>query len=49
MRRLHAIVHAYILGPVRLEADSVRAVRCLFSGLQRMLQDPRIEKGVAGY
>ncbi|MES0874268.1 TetR/AcrR family transcriptional regulator [Sinimarinibacterium thermocellulolyticum] len=49
LRRLHAIFHAYILDPVRLEPEPVRALLCLFTGLQRMLQDPRIESGVAGY
>lgn len=49
LRRLHAIFHTYILDPVRLEPEPVQAVLRLFTGLQRMLQDPRVENGVAGY
>jgi TetR/AcrR family acrAB operon transcriptional repressor len=49
LRRLHAIFHDYILDPVRAESDPVRSVMCLFTGLERMLQDSRIANGVAGY
>lgn len=49
LKRLHAIFDGYILAPMRAEADPVRSVMHLFAGLQRMLQDPRIETGVGGY
>lgn len=49
LRRLHAIFHTYVLDPVRLEPEPVQAVLSLFTGLQRLLQDPRVANGVAGY
>lgn len=49
LRRLHALFDQYILAPMRLQPDPVGAILQLFAGLQRMLQDPRIANGVAGY
>jgi TetR/AcrR family transcriptional regulator, acrAB operon repressor len=49
LRRLHELFDQYILAPMRAEPDPVNAILLLFTGLQRMLQDPRIESGVAGY
>ncbi len=49
LRRLHALFDQYILAPIHAEPDPVNAILLLFTGLQRMLQDPRIENGVAGY
>ncbi|MEQ1439948.1 helix-turn-helix domain-containing protein [Fontimonas sp. SYSU GA230001] len=49
LKRLHAIFDSYILEPMRREPDPIRSIMLLFSGLQRMLQDPRVENGIAGY
>lgn len=49
LKRLHAIFDQYVFEPMRGEADPVRAILCVFTGLQKLLQDPRVEKGVAGY
>ncbi len=49
LRRLHTLFNDYIFDPMRNEDDPVRAVLGLFTGLERLLQDPRVEKGVAGY
>lgn len=49
LKRLHAIFSDYILAPMQAQPDPVRAVLLLFSGLQRMLQDPRVGNGIAGY
>jgi TetR/AcrR family transcriptional regulator, acrAB operon repressor len=49
LRRLHALFDQYILAPMRAQPDPVNAILLLFTGLQRLLQDARIENGVAGY
>ena len=49
LSRLHAIFEHHIYIPMRAEADPVRAVLRMFEGLERLMQDPRVEKGVAGY
>ncbi|MFT4045893.1 MAG: TetR/AcrR family transcriptional regulator [Solimonas sp.] len=49
LQRLHGIFDQYVFAPMRAEADPVRAILHVFTGLQKLLQDPRVEKGVAGY
>ncbi len=49
LKRLHTIFDEYILTPMRHEREPVTAILLLFSGLQRMLKDPRVENGIAGY
>jgi len=49
MRRLHAIFNECIFDPMRKENHSVLRILALFSGLARMLRDPRIVHGIAGY
>lgn len=49
LKRLHAIFETNILEPMRSEPDPIKSIMLLFSGLQRMMQDPRVENGVAGY
>ncbi len=49
LARLHAIFEQNIYTPMRAESDPVRAVLKMFEGLERLMQDPRVEKGVAGY
>ena len=49
LKRLHGIFDSYIFDVMRAEADPVKGVVTLFSGLSKLLQDPRIEKGIGGY
>ncbi|PPE73105.1 TetR/AcrR family transcriptional regulator [Solimonas fluminis] len=49
LKRLHTIFDSYIFDVMRAEPDPVKAVVALFGGLSRLLQDPRIEKGIGGY
>ncbi|NGY03429.1 TetR/AcrR family transcriptional regulator [Solimonas terrae] len=49
LRCLHAIFDQYVFEPMRAESDPVRAILHVFTGLQKLLQDSRVEKGVAGY
>jgi AcrR family transcriptional regulator len=49
LKRLHALFDSYIFEPMRAERDAVPAVLLLFGGLGRLLQDPRVEQGIAGY
>ena len=49
LKRLHLLFDSYIFEPMRAESDPPRAVLAMFNGFERMLKDPRIENGVAGY
>ena len=49
LRRLHALFDQHIFGPMAAEADGARAVLALFHGLEKLLGDPRVLNGVAGY
>ena len=49
LRRLHALFNEYIFDPMRAQADSVPRILALFTGLSRLLQDPRVVNGIAGY
>jgi TetR/AcrR family transcriptional regulator, acrAB operon repressor len=49
LQRLHALFDHYILGPIAAEADGARGVLMLFKGLERLMDDPRVKQGVAGY
>lgn len=49
LQRLHAIFDQHVFDPMRAETDPVRAILYVFTGLQKLLQDPRVEKGLAGY
>jgi len=49
LRRLHALFDLYIFEPMAAEADGSRAVLALFHGLEKLLGDPRVLNGVAGY
>jgi TetR/AcrR family transcriptional regulator, acrAB operon repressor len=48
-QQLHAIFNAYIFDPMRKESDGVTRILMLFTGLGRLLLDPRVTQGVAGY
>lgn len=49
LRQLHAIYNGYIFEPMRAQSDGVARVLTLFTGLGRMVLDPRVTTGVAGY
>lgn len=47
--QLHAIYNLYIFDPMRAQTDGVARILALFTGLGRMVLDPRVTNGVAGY
>jgi AcrR family transcriptional regulator len=49
LQRLHALFDHYIFEPMAAENDGAKAVLALFHGLERLLGDPRVVNGVAGY
>lgn len=49
LRRLHAIFNEYIFEPMRAQNDGVARHLTLFTGLGRLLLDPRVTAGVGGY
>ena len=49
LKQLHSLFYRYVFEPMRTEPDPARGILALFEGLQRLLQDPRVENGVAGY
>lgn len=48
-RQLHALFNEYIFEPMRTHDDGVTRILMLFTGLGRLLRDPRVTEGVAGY
>jgi hypothetical protein len=46
---LHAIYNEYIFDPMRGQHDGVARHLTLFTGLGRLLMDPRVTTGIAGY
>ena len=48
-QQLHSIFNAYIFEPMRAQGDGVTRILMLFTGLGRLLLDPRVQEGVAGY
>ncbi len=49
LQRLHALFDHHIFEPMAAEHDGAKAVLALFHGLERLLGDPRVLNGVAGY
>lgn len=49
LRRLHAIFDEHVFVPMRATPEPVQAILFVFTGMQKLMQDPRVEKGVAGY
>lgn len=49
LQRLHALFNGYIFDPMRDEADPVRSLLALFAGIARLLKDPLVENGIAGF
>jgi len=48
-QQLHSIFNSYIFDPMRTQEDGVTRILMLFTGLGRLLLDPRVTEGVAGY
>jgi TetR/AcrR family transcriptional regulator, acrAB operon repressor len=49
LRQLHALFNEYIFDPMGAQQDGVARTLTLFTGLGRLLLDPRVTKGVGGY
>lgn len=49
LRRLHALFKVCIFTPMQAEADPARGVMALFSGVGKLLRDPVVENGIAGF
>ncbi|HSW14143.1 MAG TPA: TetR/AcrR family transcriptional regulator [Solimonas sp.] len=49
LKRLHGIFDSYIFDLIRAEPDPVKGIVLLFTGLSKLLQDPRIAQGIGGY
>jgi AcrR family transcriptional regulator len=49
LQRLHASFEYYVLEPMAAQDDGVKGVLALFEGIEKMLADPHIVNGVAGY
>jgi len=49
LQRLHALFDHHIFEPMAAENDGAKAVLALFHGLEKLLGDPRVVNGVAGY
>ncbi|HWY23993.1 MAG TPA: TetR/AcrR family transcriptional regulator [Nevskia sp.] len=49
LQRLHALFDLYIFAPIASEQDGSKAILAPFQGLEKLLGDPRVANGVAGY
>jgi len=49
LSRLHGIFNEHIFDPMRACDEPIERILHLFTGLGRMLNDPRVKTGVAGY
>lgn len=49
LKRLHALFDGYIFDPMRDEPDPVRSMLGLFAGIAKLLKDPLVENGIAGF
>lgn len=49
LHRLHALFDHYILEPMQSEPDGAKSMLTLFQGLEKLLGDPRVRQGVAGF
>lgn len=49
LQRLHSLFEEYIFTPMQEELEPVRSVWHIFGGVRRLLADPRVSQGVAGY
>ena len=49
LQQVHAIFSHYIFDPMRAQKDGVTRILTLFTGLSKLLADPRVTTGVGGY
>ncbi|MEC9358025.1 MAG: TetR/AcrR family transcriptional regulator [Pseudomonadota bacterium] len=49
LQRLHAIFNQHIFDPMDAQNDAVPRILQLFEGLRRFLDDPRVQRGIAGF
>lgn len=49
LKRLHGLFDHYIFEPMRAEPDALKSILRVFTGLRELLQDTRVQKGIAGY
>lgn len=49
LEHLHHIFEVNVFAAMHAESDPGRSILALFTGIGRMLKDPRVELGVAGY
>jgi Transcriptional regulator len=49
LQSLHRLFDECVFDAMRAESDALRALLNLFTGLRRLLTDPRVTQGIAGY
>jgi len=49
LKRLHAIFEEHVFNRMLDEQDAILRILACFQGMERLLRDPRIKAGVAGY
>jgi len=49
LKTVQAIFNAHVFDAMRAEPDPIKAVLALFQGLSRLMEDPRVEKGIGGF
>lgn len=49
LKRLHAIFQEHVFDAMQREQDAILRILGFFQGMERLLADPRIQAGVAGY
>lgn len=49
VQQLHELYYRYVFGPMALAEDSLQALHLLFDGMRKLVHDPSIAEGGAGY
>ena len=49
LKRLHALYDEHVFDPMLAEQDAMLRILLLFRGLVKLIEDPRVAGGVAGY
>lgn len=49
LKRLHGLFEHYIFTPMQAESNAVKGVLMVFNGLENLLQDPIVQKGIGGF
>lgn len=49
LRRLHSLFNQHIFDVMRSAADPIHGILAIFHGISRLMEDPRVARGVAGY